>query len=175
MSYSLPSPFLTPRLYSAQFLPDSQHTNWNKWSVGQCWQDEVAKAWRVTRDACMIISQHNLGSMASFRSSAAKLRCIKRLKYTIASRFSSSNSADTNSSFFKLHADDKAKVRVLNYYFWCTITLTQEFLLAQGAPNCVFLFFFFFVLIQFVSQTRLILKDFTYFLKNYAQITLFEV
>lgn len=76
--------------------------------------------------------------MASFRSSAAKLRCIKRLKYTIASRFSSSNSADTNSSFFKLHADDKAKVRVLNYYFWSTITLTQEFLLAQGAPNCVF-------------------------------------
>ena len=74
----------------------------------------------------MIISQHNLGSMASFRSSAAKLRCIKRLKYTIASRFSSSNSADTNSSFFKLHADDKAKVRVLNYYFSCTITLTQE-------------------------------------------------
>ena len=128
----------------------------------------------MTRDACMIISQHNLGSMASFCSSAAKLRCIKRLKYTIASRFSSSNSADTNSSFFKLHADDKAKVRVLNYYFSCTITLTQEFLLAQGALNCVFLFFFF-VLIQFVSQTRLILKDFTYLLKNYAQITLFEV
>ena len=124
----------------------------------------------------MIISQHNLGSMASFRSSAAKLRCIKRLKYTIASRFSSSNSADTNSSFFKLHADDKAKVRVLNYYFSCT--LTQEFLLAQGAPNCVFLFFFFFfffVLIQFMSQTRLILKDFTYLLKNYTQITLLEV
>ena len=77
----------------------------------------------------MIISQHNLGSMASFRSSAAKLRCIKRLKYTIACRFSSSNSVDTNSSFFKLHADDKAKVRVLNYYFSCTITLTQESLL----------------------------------------------
>ena len=135
----------------------------------------------MTRDACMIISQHNLDSMASFRSSAAKLRCIKRLKYTIASRFSSSNSADTNSSFFKLHADDKAKVRVLNYYFWSTITLTQEFLLAQGAPNCVFLFFFFFffffffVLIKFVSQTRLILKDFTYLLKTYTQITLFEV
>lgn len=129
----------------------------------------------MTRDAFMIISQHNLGSMASFRSSAAKLRCIKRLKYTIASRFSSSNSADTDSSFFKLHADDKAKVRVLNYYFSCTITLTQESLLAQGAPNCVFLFFFFFVLIQFVSQTRLILKDFTYLLKNYTQITLFEV
>ena len=92
--------------------------------------------------------------MASFRSSAAKLRCIKRLKYTSASRFSSSNSADTNSSFFTLHADDKAKVRVLNYYiaigFSCTITLTEESLLAQGAPNCVFLFFFF-VLIQFVS------------------------
>ena len=126
----------------------------------------------------MIISQHNLGSMASFRSSAAKLRCMKRLKYTIASRFSSSYSADTNSSFFKLHADDKAKVRVLNYYFSCT--LTQEFLLAQGSPNCVFLFFFFFfffffVLIQFVSQTRLILKDFTYLLKNYTQITLLEV
>ena len=133
----------------------------------------------MTRDACKIISQHNLGSMASFRSSAAKLRCIERLKYTIASRFSSSNSADTNSSFFKLHADNKAKVRVLNYYFSCT--LTQEFLLAQGAPNCVFLFFFFFffffffVLIKFVSQTRLILKDFTYLLKTYTQITLFEV
>ena len=69
----------------------------------------------MTRDACMIISQHNLGSMASFRSSAAKLPCIKRLKYTIASRFLRTNSADTNSSFFKLHADDKAKVRVLNY------------------------------------------------------------
>ena len=133
----------------------------------------------MTRDACMIISQHNLDSMASFRLSAAKLRCIERLKYTIASRFSSSNSADTNSSFFKLHADNKAKVRVLNYYFSCT--LTQEFLLAQGAPNCVFLFFFFFffffffVLIKFVSQTRLILKDFTYLLKTYTQITLFEV
>ena len=77
--------------------------------------------------------------MASFRSSAAKLRRIKRLKYTTASRFSRSNSPDTNSSFFKLHADDKAKVGVLNYYiaigFSCTITLTQESLLARGATT----------------------------------------
>lgn len=111
MSYSLPSPFLAPSGSLDLKCPYPQCTNLKHWRSVDKLKSLKRDAWRVHDNFAT-----QPWSMASFRLSAEKLRRIKRLKYTIASRFSSSNSADTNSSFFKLHADDKAKVRVLNYY-----------------------------------------------------------